>query len=107
MLTCYNNCPNDLGVGSVQQLRTLYCNNASVYGSTSSVVQVATSSSGTVTGATASATTAVQSGFASSTRSGSPASSTATATGTSGAGCVDAKHEIWFAAVGFAIVAML
>ncbi|ETN46333.1 uncharacterized protein HMPREF1541_00517 [Cyphellophora europaea CBS 101466] len=68
LLTCYNNCPNDIGVGTVQQQRDQNCNAASVYGTTTSYgTASSTASSASATGSDSE--TAAHSGFASATES--------------------------------------
>lgn len=79
MLTCYNNCPNDPGVGIVQQQREQNCIAASVYGSTTTLgtAPATTGETSATTTATGSASdTAIHTGFASASETGSSASST-------------------------------
>jgi hypothetical protein len=79
LLTCYNNCPNDPGVFSVQQQKTQQCEAAQAYGTTTLMVAKSTSHSSSVASSTE-GVSSVASGFA--TGSGS---STATGTAASSA----------------------
>lgn len=102
MLTCYNNCPNDPNVAIVQQQRELYCNDASVYGTTTTLgtAPASTATAATTTGAGS----AAQSGFSSGTRTGSGSSSTST----SSSNGADAKSVGGlFALVAAGLVAVL
>lgn len=76
LLTCYNNCPADPGVSTVQQQREQYCNAASVYASTSTHASVAATSAASSATTTDASNTAAQSGFASSTNTGASSSAT-------------------------------
>ncbi|KAK6376192.1 hypothetical protein LTS17_007443 [Exophiala oligosperma] len=79
MLTCYNNCPNDPGVGTVQQQKEQNCNAASVYGTTTTLgTASSTSGSTSATLTESSAETAVHTGFASASETGASASGSAT-----------------------------
>lgn len=79
LLTCYNNCPNDPGVFTVQQEKTQQCEAAQAYGTTTLMVAKSTSSSDSAASSTA-VESSVASGFAggsgSSTATGTAASST-------------------------------
>lgn len=90
LLTCYNNCPNDSGVTTVQQQREQYCTAASAYPSTSSTVAPLTSGSSSTAALTNTASTtsetAVVTGFATGSGSGSAASASATSSSDSGNG---------------------
>jgi hypothetical protein len=79
LLTCYNNCPNDPGVFTVQQQKTQQCEAAHAYGTTT--LMVAKSTSGSANGAASSTAVAssVETGFASGTGS---TTATGTAAGT-------------------------
>jgi hypothetical protein len=101
-LTCYSNCPNDPGVGTAQQLRELNCNNASVYGSTTTYGTVPVTATEASATATDDSATAVQTGFGSGTESG--ASSTATDSGNGAAALEVAPGLIAVAAAGFGLL---
>ncbi|EXJ58664.1 hypothetical protein A1O7_06092 [Cladophialophora yegresii CBS 114405] len=77
LLTCYNNCPADPGVSTVQQQREQYCAAASAYPSSTSTPATTGSATSSVPltnpTATTSSEAAVQSGFA--TGSGSASAS--------------------------------
>jgi hypothetical protein len=76
LLTCYNNCPNDPGVFTVQQQKTQQCEAAQAYGTTTLMVAKSTSSSNSAASSTA-VESSVASGFAGSgTATGTAASST-------------------------------
>jgi len=79
LLTCYNNCPNDPGLYSVQQEKTQQCDAAQSYGTTTVITAKSTSSSSSMTSMFAT------SGFASATPSDSASASAASATSTGGA----------------------
>ena len=80
LVGCYANCPNDATIGTAQQQRELNCNNASVYGSTTTL-GTASATSTAATATTTDSESAAQTGFASGsgTSSGSSASETAEA----------------------------
>lgn len=102
MLTCYNNCPMDTSVAIVQQQRELYCNDASVYGTTTTLgtaPATTMSTSATTTGSE----TAAQSGFSSGTGTGS--STHASSTSSSGADIKSAGGL--FAIIAAGVVALL
>jgi len=84
MLSCYANCPDDIGVQTVQQQRQQNCEAASVYGSTT-ILGTATSSSGASSATSTSSESAAQTGFASETSTTSGSSSAASETSSSGA----------------------
>jgi hypothetical protein len=90
LLTCYNNCPADPGVSTVQQQHEQYCAAASAYPSSTStpVVTGSTTSVVPLTDPTATTTseTAVQSGFATGSGTDSSPSSSATDSSDSGNG---------------------
>lgn len=77
MLVCYNNCPSDIGVGTVQQQRQQNCDAASVYGSTT-VLGTASSTSGAASATSTSSESVAQTEFASSTSSGSSSAASET-----------------------------
>ncbi|EHY55492.1 hypothetical protein HRR83_008922 [Exophiala dermatitidis] len=80
MLTCYANCPSDPSVGTVQQQRDQYCQDASVYGSTTTLgTAPATTAGSTAATTTGSSITGFHTGFASETGSAASASASATA----------------------------
>lgn len=88
MLTCYNNCPNDPGVGIVQQQREQNCIAASVYGTTTTLGSVPATTAGVsaTTTATGSASdTSIHTGFASASETGSSAGSTPSSSSGNGA----------------------
>ncbi|KPI44097.1 uncharacterized protein AB675_6294 [Cyphellophora attinorum] len=72
LLTCYNNCPGDTGVASVQQQREQYCNFASVY--SSSTTRISAASTTASSSATSSSDETAQTGFASASGSQTAAS---------------------------------
>lgn len=78
----------DTGVATVQQLRELNCNNASVYGTTTTYGTATATASDAAATSTASDSdeTAVQSGFASATESGDESSATGSSDENSAAG---------------------
>ncbi|KAK1700409.1 hypothetical protein BDP55DRAFT_722948 [Colletotrichum godetiae] len=81
--TCYNNCPKDSRASPAQNQVTIFCQQASLYGSaamrkTQSVVSATGSATGAVASASASATAATGT-----SASGSSASSTASASSSS------------------------
>jgi hypothetical protein len=103
LITCYNNCPNDPNVGTAQQQRELNCNNASVYGSTTTYgTAAATSGAATATGTESASETAIQTGFGSATESDGSA-----ATGTSDDDNGAAGVRVGMAAVAVAGLGML
>ncbi|KIW52794.1 hypothetical protein PV05_08414 [Exophiala xenobiotica] len=106
LLTCYNNCPNDAGVFTVQQQREQNCNAASVYGTTTTLgTASATQTSASLTGSTESASeTAIQTGFASSSETGADAS--ASATGSSSTDNGAAGLEIGRCLIGVALAGL-
>jgi hypothetical protein len=57
--TCYNNCPNDTDIPSVEGQVTIFCQNASLYGSKATAAPTATagSSKASTTGAAAATST--------------------------------------------------
>ena len=108
LLTCYNNCPNDPGVGTVQQQREQYCDAASVYGSTTTLGTASSTAAASSATTTDSSETAAQTGFA--TGSGSGASASASTTGKSSssgngaAGLEVAGGLVAMALAGFGLV---
>ena len=98
MTKCYNNCPGNLEVSSVQQQRDQYCNFASVY-SSSTTKYSAVSTSATAT-STSSSDDVAQTGFAAASGSESAKAST-TASGNSAAATQIAAN-IAFAGVAVA-----
>ena len=106
LLTCYANCPGDVGVTTVQQQRDQNCIAASGYPSTSSTLAsaAATTSQATLTNtATTTSKTAIQTGFAtgSGTDSSSPSASASTSAD-SGNGAVGVQVAGGLVAVAFA-----
>ncbi|RMD40538.1 hypothetical protein DV735_g4585, partial [Chaetothyriales sp. CBS 134920] len=99
LLTCYNNCPSDVGVGTVQQLRQQNCNAASVYGSTTTLQATWTSEEASSTAtetsadstATATSSEAVETGFASGSGSSTATSSSSTSSSTENAAAIGAE----------------
>jgi len=83
LLTCYNNCPNDPGVYSVQQEKTQQCEAAQAYGTTTLMVAPKTTSS---TSSSVASSIAATSGFASASPSGTNTASAGAASATATAG---------------------
>jgi hypothetical protein len=79
LLTCYNNCPNDPGVTTVQQQREQYCNAASIYDTTTTMSTTSATSVSLTASATTSPTSAsaAQSGFATASNTGTSSSASA------------------------------
>jgi hypothetical protein len=73
LLTCYNNCPNDPNVYSVQQQKTQQCSAAQAYGTTTLMVAKSTATSAATSLVDSSA---VASATSTETATGSAASST-------------------------------
>ena len=93
----------DTSVSSVQQQRDLNCNNASVYGSTTTYgTATATATDSTATGSD-SGETAIQTGFASATESGESSSET----GSSDNGAANLEIASGLIAVGAAAFGLL
>lgn len=93
LLTCYDNCPMDIGATTVKQQRDQNCNAASVYGTTSTTYGTASATSAASSAtSTSDSEAAVQTGFASGTSSGGSAA--AVETGSSGAESVKAAGSL-------------
>jgi len=80
ILTCYLQCPNDPGQSSAQNTKDTNCNNASIYGQTTSAISRPVSSSASATGATTEASATSNSGAAK-TASGTSSGASSSATG--------------------------
>lgn len=97
MLTCYNNCPNDIGVTTVQQQRDQNCNAASVYGTTTKY-GTASSTASDASSTSSDADESAQSGFASATESDGAESTSSSDSSDSGAASLQIGANLVFAA---------
>jgi hypothetical protein len=89
MLTCYNNYPNDPGVGIVQQQREQNCIAASVYGSTTTLGTAPATTTGasvTITFTDLASDTSIHTGFTSKTGSSATSNPSSSFLGNSAAG---------------------
>ncbi|TVY57009.1 hypothetical protein LCER1_G000982, partial [Lachnellula cervina] len=81
ILTCYLQCPNDPGQSAAQNTKSTNCNNASIYGQTTTAISKAVSATASTSSASATGASATSDAVAVKTATGTASGATSSASG--------------------------